>query len=72
MKIKFGPKKGKTPIVERLRKHHIKASKFLIGVYRYAKDRLERMLYMPILEGELHNQEVVAMSFLSVFSYSQV
>ena len=61
MQIKFGPKKGNTPILQRLRKHHDKAAKFLHGNYRYAQDRLETMLYMPILEGELRNQEVLSM-----------
>ena len=64
MQINFGPKKGKTPILKRLRKHHDKAAKFLHGNRRYAQDRLETMLYMPILEGELRNQEVLSMSIL--------
>ena len=66
MQIKFGPKKGKTPILQRLRRHHDKAAKFLHGNRRYAQDRLETMLYMPVLEGELHNQEVPSMSILTV------
>ena len=66
MQIKFGPKKGNTPILQRLRKHHDKAAKFLHGNYRYAQDRLETMLYMPIFEGELRNEEVLSMSIIMV------
>ena len=58
LKIIFGPKPSKTPIYRRLKHHEKKAKSQLRGHHRILPEHLNALLYMPILKGELQNENV--------------
>ena len=58
IQIRFAEVHFKTPILARLRHYEGKAKKILTGRHYYMPEYLDKILYMPILEGELLNESV--------------
>ena len=58
IQIRFAEARFNTPILARLRHYEGKAKKMLEGRHRRMPEYLDKILYMPILEGELLNESV--------------